>query len=81
MKTGISTRARLCIREVARELVEDMELEAERDLNAVAPSTASFPPPHPPQLASHRRRALSLSRCGQGHALYRHGRRRCRPLI
>ena len=52
---------RLCIREVARELAEDMELGAERDLNAAAPSTASFPPPRPPQLASHRRRALTLS--------------------
>ena len=60
MKTGISTRARLCIREVARELEEDMELGAEGDLNAAAPSTASFPPPRPPHLAS-RRRALSLS--------------------
>src|SRR3954470_22780166 len=38
-----------------------MEHGAERDLNAVAPSTASFPPPRPPQLASHRRRALALS--------------------
>ena len=56
----MSTRARLCIREVARELEEDMELGAEGDLNAAAPSTASFPPPRPPQLASHRR-ALSLS--------------------
>ena len=45
MKTGMSTRARLCIREVARELEEDMELGAEGDLNAAAPSTASFPPP------------------------------------
>ena len=44
-KTGISTHSRLCIREVARELAEDMELGAERDLNAGAPSTASFPPP------------------------------------
>ena len=41
----MSTRARLCIREVARELEEDMELGAEGDLNAAAPSTASFPPP------------------------------------
>ena len=56
----MSTRARLCIREVARELEEDMELGAEGDLNAAAPSTASFPPPRPPQLAS-RRRALSLA--------------------
>ena len=37
-----------------------MELGAEGDLNASAPSTASFPPPRPPQLAS-RRRALSLA--------------------
>ena len=37
-----------------------MELEAERDFNAAAPSTASFPPPRPPQLAS-RRCALSLA--------------------
>ena len=56
----MSTRARLCIREVARELEEDMELGAEGDLNAAAPSTASFPPPRPPQLAS-RLRALSLA--------------------
>ena len=56
----MSTRARLCIREVARELEEDMELGVEGDLNAAAPSTASFPPPRPPQLAS-RRRALSLA--------------------
>ena len=45
---------------MARELEEDMELGAEGDLNAAAPSTASFPPPRPPQLAS-RRRALSLA--------------------
>ena len=44
-KTGISTHTRLCIREVARELEEDMELGAEGDLNAAAPSTTSFPPP------------------------------------
>ena len=56
----MSTRARFCIREVARELEEDMELGAEGDLNAAAPSTASFPLPRPPQLAS-RRRALSLA--------------------
>ena len=41
----MSTRARLYIHEVARELEEDMELGAEGDLNAAAPSTASFPPP------------------------------------
>ena len=76
----MSTRARLCIREVARELEEDMELGAEGDLNAAAPSTASFPPPRPPQLASHRR-ALSLSRRGHRRALCRRGHRRCRPLI
>ena len=76
----MSTRARLCIREVARELEEDMELGAEGDLNAAAPSTASFPPPRPPQLAS-RRRALSLSRRGHCRALCRRGHRRCRPLI
>ena len=43
----MSTRARLCIREVARELEEDMELGAEGDLNAAAPSTARFPPAAP----------------------------------
>ena len=45
----MSTRARLCIREVARELEEDMELGAK----------GISTPPRPPQLASHRR-ALSL---------------------
>ena len=76
----MSTRARLCIREVAWELEEDMVLGAEGDLNAAAPSTASFPPPRPPQLAS-RRRALSLFRRGHCGALCRRGHRRCRPLI
>ena len=71
MKTGMSTRARLCIREVARELEEDMELGDEGDLNAAAPSTASFPPPC----------SLSLSRRGHHRALCRRGHRLFRPLI
>ena len=66
----MSTHARLCIREVVRELEEDLELGAEGDLNA----------PRPPQLASHRR-ALSLSRRGHRRALCRRGHRRCCPLI
>ena len=71
----MSTRARLCIREVVRELEEDMELGAEGDLNAVAPSTSIFPPSislspwSPPRSLS-----LALSVAVVSAAL-------CRPLI
>ena len=49
-----------------RELEEDMELGAEGDLNAAAPSTAIFPLPL----------SLSLSRRGYRRALCRRGHRR-----
>ena len=60
-KIGISTRARLWIREVARELEEDIELGAEGDLNAAAPSTPPPPRPTPPRDEGDLDAALSVA--------------------